>query len=259
MKKFLTSATLIAATLVALPTHADEVSHAIPQVTEGWRGSFTPYLWLTNVSGSAYYDQTKLGAVDYSSRELLANLNFAAMFIAEAHNGRVGAMADVVFSKITAQNSYVLGMADVSSKTSVEQGIYTLAATYTLHNTNNVYIDGLAGVRVMNVNARSDINVADGPFGTSKSKATTSTAPIAGVKGRVRISDSDYFIPFYVDVGGMGQATEVTTQQMIGIGHAYEWGDATIAFKNLYYRQRADGITTNQSLFGLAAGLTFKF
>jgi hypothetical protein len=259
MKKIILPILITISSFVALPTHAAEGVQVIPQVTDGWRASVTPYLWMVNVGGSATYDQTKLGSVDYNARDILANLNFAGMVSAEVHNGHLGAMADVVFSKISTQSSYVQGVIDIGSKTSVEQGIYTVAATYTLNRTDNLYIDGLAGVRVMNVVARTELNVADGPFGASKSIATTSTTPIAGVKGRARISDSDYFVPFYFDVGGMGQATEVTTQQMIGFGRAYEWGDATIAFKNLYYRQRADGFTTNQRLFGLAAGLTFKF
>jgi hypothetical protein len=46
---------------------------------------------------------------------------------------------------------------------------------------------------------------------------------------------------------------------MIGIGHAYEWGAATIGFKNLYNRQKSGGITTTQSLSGVVAGLSIRF
>jgi hypothetical protein len=259
MKKIIASLIVLFSPLATLPVQAAETAKAIPQLTEGWRGSITPYLWLTNVSGSAYYDQTKLGSVDYSAAALLSNLNFAGMIIGEAHYGRLGLMADVVFSKVTANKSYIRGAADLESKTTVEQGIYTVAASYTLHNTNNVYIDGLAGMRVMNVNFQTDLKAANGVVGSSKAKTTTSTAPIVGVKGRVLISDSDFFIPFYLDVGAMGSATDLTTQQIIGVGRAYDWGDATIAFKNVYYKQSALGITTNQNLYGLAVGVTFKF
>lgn len=111
----------------------------------------------------------------------------------------------------------------------------------------------------MNVVSRTDLKVADSVYGASNSNAKSSTAPIAGLKGRVRLGDSDYFIPFYIDVGGMAQDTQVTTQQMIGIGHAYEWGVATIGFKNLYNRQKSSGITTTQSLSGVVAGLSIRF
>lgn len=259
MKKIISALTILAGSLATLPAQAAEGDHAIPQVTDEWRGSITPYLWVANVGGSAFYGDTKLASVDYSARDIISNLNFAAMMVLEAHHGKLGAMADMVYSYLGVQKSEVLGKPNLSSNTTVEQGIYTFAATYTLHNSKNTYLDGLAGVRVMNVVTKTELKIADSVYGSGNSIAKTSTAPIAGLKGRVRLGVSDYFIPFYVDVGGMGQATEVTTQQMIGVGRAYEWGDATIAVKNLYFRQRADGITTNQSMFGLAAGLTFKF
>ncbi|MEN9590032.1 MAG: hypothetical protein RLZZ481_1818 [Pseudomonadota bacterium] len=259
LKRILICLILLASPLTVSPTQAAENVVAIPQVSEGWRGSISPYIWLTNVSGNAYYDQTRLGSVDYSSRDLIANLNFAGMLTAEVHNGKVGALGDWVFSRIHQQKSEIMGSSSFTSKTTVEQGIYTLAATYTAYNTNDVYVDGLLGVRVMNKFVKTDINATDGAVLAGKSQTRSITTPIVGMKGRMRISNSDYFVPFYLDVGGLQDDVEVTTQQMIGIGHAYEWGDVTIAVKNLYMRQKTDGITINQSLFGIAAGFTFRF
>jgi hypothetical protein len=259
MKKIISALTFLAGSLVYLPAQAAEGVQTIPQVTNEWRGAVTPYIWATNIGGSLAYGDTKLASVDYHARDIISNINSAAMVTLEAHHGRLGAMADLVYAKLGAQKSEVLGKPYLSADTTVEQGIYTVAATYTLHNTTNTYLDGLAGVRVMNVVARTDLKVADSVYGSSNSNAKTTTSPIAGLKGRVRLGDSDYFIPFYIDVGGMGQDTEVTSQQMVGIGHAYEWGAATIGFKNLYNRQKSDGITTTQSLFGVVAGLSFRF
>ena len=242
MKKIISALTIFAGSLATLPAQAAEGVQTIPQVTDQWRGSVTPYLWVTNVGGSASYGETKLASVDYSARDIISNLNFAAMMTLEAHHGKLGAMADMVYSYLGVQKSEVLGKPNLSSNTTVEQGIYTFAATYTLHNTKDTYIDGLAGVRVMNVVTKTELKVADSVYGSGNSIAKTSTAPIAGLKGRVRLGESDYFIPFYVDVGGMGQATEVTTQQMIGFGRAYEWGD----------KIRSEGMTeeARKNLFG---------
>jgi|GEM_PF-621792 hypothetical protein len=259
MKKIISTLTILAGSLAALPVQAAEGVQTIPQVTNEWRGAVTPYIWATTIGGSVAYGDTKLASVDYRARDVISNINFAAMLTLEAHHGRLGAMADIVFAKLNAQKSEILGKPNLSSNTTVEQGIYTFAATYTIHNTKNTYLDGLAGVRVMNVVSRTDLKVADSVYGASNSNAKSSTAPIAGLKGRVRLGDSDYFIPFYIDVGGMAQDTQVTTQQMIGIGHAYEWGAATIGFKNLYNRQKSGGITTTQSLSGVVAGLSIRF
>ena len=259
MKKILALLFILVSPAATLTVQATEGVQTIPQVTDAWRGAVTPYLWATNIGGSLAYGETQLASVDYRARDIISNINIAAMLTLEAHHGRLGAMADMVFAKLNAQKSEVLGKPNLSSDTTVEQGIYTFAATYTIHNTKDTYIDGLAGVRVMNVVARTDLKVADSVYGSSNSNAKTSTTPLAGLKGRVRLGESDYFIPFYIDVGGMGQDTEVTSQQMVGVGHAYEWGAATIGFKNLYNRQKSGGITTTQSLFGVVAGLSFSF
>ena len=79
-----------------------------------------------------------------------------------------------------------------------------------------------------------------------------------GLKGRARLSDSDWFVPFYLDVGG-GGSTEVTTQAFLGIGRAYEWGDVIFGVKNLYYNQKTQGANTHMDLFGGALGVAFKF
>ena len=253
---------LMASVVVALWSSlsaAQDKPVAIPEVSEGWRGSITPYIWLTNISGSVYYDQTRLGGVNYGSSQLMSNLNFAGMVTGEAHKGNVGFMADLVYSKISPQKSFVIGQSDIGSRTTIEQGIYTLAGTYTLYNTKNAYVDGLAGIRVMTTNSTTDLNVIDVPYGTVKAKSKTITDPIVGMKGRVRIDDTDFFIPFYLDVGGGTQDTDLTSQQMLGVGRAFEWGDVTLAFKNLYYKQKMNSVTTNQNLFGGAVGVTFKF
>jgi hypothetical protein len=105
----------------------------------------------------------------------------------------------------------------------------------------------------------TSIAVQGTPLGLSKTKNTTTTDPIIGLKGRVQLGASDYFMPFYIDVGGGSSNTEITSQQMIGVGRAFAWGDTTLGIKNLYYKQKVNKVTTDQSLYGVTLGVTFKF
>ena len=229
------------------------------QVSDGWRSAVTPYLWLVNINGSIYYDDTRLGRADLSSSELLSHLNAAGMVTLEAHKGRLGLVADLVYSKISSQNSTIRGAIDLGSKTTVEQGIYTFAGSYTVHNSPSAYVDALVGLRVMDMRASTAVAVVGAPLGLTKSKNITTTDPIIGLKGRMQLGASDYFVPFYLDVGGGSSNTEVTSQQMVGVGRAFSWGDTTLGVKNLYYTQKAKGVTTDQSLYGVTLGVTFKF
>ncbi len=262
-KKAGLAALFVSCTIVPSITKAQATQVNKPQpvfqVSDAWRFDVTPYLWLVNINGSVYYDDTRLGQANLKSSELLSHLNAAGMITLEAHKGRFGLAADLVYSKISAQDSAMRGAIDLGSKTTVEQGIYTVGATYTLHNSPSAYIDLLAGVRVMDLRASTAINVQGTPLGLTKTQSSTTTDPIIGLKGRVQLGSSDYFVPFYFDVGGGSSNTEVTSQQMIGVGRAFSWGDTTLGVKNLYYKQKSNNVTTDQSLYGVTVGVTFKF
>lgn len=231
----------------------------VPQISEAWSASITPYLWLININGSVYYDDTRLGRANLSAGTLLSHLNFAGMVELEAHKGRFGVMADLVYSRISNQNSRIRGQVDLGSKTTVDQGIYTLAATYTVYNSPSAYVDALAGIRIMDAKFKTSINVEGTPLGLTKTKNSTTTDAVVGVKGRFKLGESDYFVPFYLDVGGGSSNTQLTSQQIIGVGRAFSWGDATVGFKNLYYKQKTGGVSSDQNLFGVLAGVTFRF
>lgn len=255
---------LIAATLVSaftsLNTYAQDKPVAIPQVTNEWHGSISPYLWGVNVTGSLYYDQSKIGTTNMGTGQLLQNLNIGGMLFAELHKGNFGVMADLFYAKMTLNKSSVVGQVDLGSKTTAETGVYTLAGTYTLHNTSNSYVDALAGVRILALNTKTNISIADTPYSAVAKMSSTIADPIVGVKGRFRIADSDYFVPFYIDVGGGSSNTEVTSQQLLGIGKAYGWGEATLAFKNLYYKQKIQSnASANLNMYGVIVGATFRF
>jgi hypothetical protein len=62
------------------------------------------------------------------------------------------------------------------------------------------------------------------------------------------------------DVGGGGSSTQVTSRQILGVGKAYEWGEATLAFKNPYYKQKIQSsATADLNMYGVIVGATFRF
>ena len=261
MKKTALAATsLLFSLLASLNVYAQDKPVAVPQVTNDWHGSISPYLWGVNVTGSLYYDQSKLGTVNMGTGQLLQNLNVGGMLFAELHKGNFGVMADLFYAKMTLNKSSVVGQMDLGSKTTAETGVYTLAGTYTLHNTSNSYVDALAGVRILALNTTTNISIGDTPYSAVAKMSSTIADPVVGVKGRFRIADTDYFVPFYIDVGGGSSNTEVTSQQLLGIGKAYDWGEATLAFKNLYYKQKSQSsATADLNMYGVIVGATFRF
>jgi len=241
---------------------AQDAPNPIPTVVENqWRGSITPYLWLMNINGTVARDGNTLGTVHIDTNSLLSNLNFAAMVEGEVHRGNWGLWADLVYSKLSNQASHLsVGPVSLETKTTLTNGIYDIAATYTLHSSPNVYIDGLLGARILTHDTTVNLSLGGPlPNGVSRDSSATITNAIVGVKGRVRISDSDWYVPFYLDVGGGGAQTNFTSQAMLGIGKAYSWGDVSLAVKNVYYQLTPKQVTSDLDLFGVALGVTFRF
>jgi len=260
MKKTALVAASLLSLFASLNVYAQDKPVVVPQVTNEWHGSISPYLWGVSVNGSLYYDQSKLGTVNMKTGQLLQDLNFGGMLFGELHKGSFGVMTDLFYAKMTLNKSSVAGQVDLGSKTTLETGVYTLAGTYTLHHTNTSYVDALAGVRILALNAQTNISIADTPYSATAKMSSTIADPIVGVKGRFRIADTDYFVPFYVDVGGGSSNTQVTSQQLFGIGKAYDWGETTLAFKNLYYKQKSQGsATADLNMYGAVMGVTFRF
>lgn len=233
---------------------------SMPTVSNDWRFSITPYLWLTNFNGGVYYGDKEIASASISAGNILSNFNYGGMVELEAHKGDFGVAVDLIYADLSGAKSKPIGpLASVGASTTVTQGIYTVVATYTVANSSQLYTDAVLGARMVTVSSSTSFNVnGNSPLGLSVSTSKTLTDPVIGLKGRIRISDTDWFIPFYVDVGG-GGSTQFTTQAFLGVGYSLSWGDVIVGAKNLYYSQKNEGITSNMDTFGAALGVSFKF
>ncbi len=236
-------------------------TQAIPQVGNDWRYVVAPYLWLTNINGSVYYGGSEITSSSISAGSLLSHLNIGGMIELEAHKGDWGIFADIMYARLSNATSTPTGPhVSIGANTTINQGIYTVAATYTVAKSSNLYADVLLGARMVTLGSTTNFSINEGnsPLGLSATTNTILTDPVIGFKGRARMSNSDWFVPVYVDMGG-GGSTVLTTQAFLGLGRSFDWGDAVLGVKNLYFQQKNQGVTTNMDLFGVALGVVFKF
>ena len=56
---------------------------------------------------------------------------------------------------------------------------------------------------------------------------------IVGVRGRVRWGETAWFSPYYFDIGG--GSSSLTWQTLVGVGYAFKWGDAVLAYRTAYF------------------------
>jgi hypothetical protein len=243
--------------LTALITHADaaEDLSPIPQVSDQWRFEVTPYLWAPAIKGTLGLDSGLAKSADFTSSDVVSNLKSGGMISAEAHQGRWGVMGDVVSATLQKTGAIPNTGDTVGDKITLQQTILTGVATYTVANTKDAYVDALLGVRAIYATATLSVS----GYGTV-SKTTSTIDPIVGAKGRYRIADSTWYVPFYGDVGSGGGTTNLTWQAMAGVGKTFnQLIDASLTYRALYYDMKDGGVLQKTTMYGPQVAATFKF
>ena len=243
--------------LTALITHADaaEDLSPIPQVSDQWRFEVTPYLWAPAIKGTLGLDSGLAKSADFTSSDVVSNLKSGGMISAEAHQGRWGVMGDVVSATLQKTGAIPNTGDTVGDKITLQQTILTGVATYTVANTKDAYVDALLGARA--IYATATLNVSE--YGTA-SKTTSTVDPIVGAKGRYRIADSTWYVPFYGDIGSGGGTTNLTWQAIAGVGKTFnQLVDASLTYRALYYDMKDGGVLQKTTMFGPQVAVTFKF
>lgn len=236
IKKILASL-LATGTSIALSgtAHAQEAFSPIPQVSDGWRFSVSPYAWLPWVNTT---DSGGAGSknIDLSLNQVISNIKSGGMIAGEVHYSRWGLaldFANAVISKsgnITRDPKYRF-----SDKSTLQATLFNAMGSYTAFNNQNAYVDVLAGVRTISLTTSFNLNLeADPAIGAHPSSVASSTYGVVGVNSRYRIMGSNWYIPLYADVGTAGGTNHQTWQASSGVGVALsKMVDASLTYRAL--------------------------
>jgi hypothetical protein len=126
--------------------------------------------------------------------------------------------------------------------------------------TPRVELDLLAGFRYVAIDTELKLRLvgSEGVINTGASRSRDRTAwdGILGVKGRVRLGDGRWYMPYYLDVGT--GSSNWTWQALLGVGYAFDWGEVNLSMRNLSYdfsgKRDADLRMTGPTL-----GATFRW
>ena len=236
-------------------THAAEDVSPIPTASEAWRFEVTPYIWAPGIRGTLGLDSGLAKSASFNSSDVVSNLKSGAMISAEAHKGNWGVMGDLVSATLQKSGAIPNTGNTIGDKITLQQTILTGLASYTVANSKEVYMDALLGVRA--IYATATLNVSG--VGTA-SKTTSTVDPIVGAKGRYRIADSTWYVPFYGDIGSGGGTTNLTWQAMAGVGKTFgKLIDASLTYRALYYDMKEGGVLQKTTMLGPQVAVTFKF
>jgi hypothetical protein len=256
----------IASILLAViaPVQAADDPSPIPKTADAWRFEVTPYLWSPGLRGTLNLNNGAAKTVDMSSSNVLGDLKSGGMISAEAHKGKWGIMGDFISATLQKSGSVPAvtpqGPVTVGNTATAQLTILSGVVTYTVANTKDAYVDALLGVRAIDITASVNLNIQGTPLQANASNKTSTVDPIIGAKGRYRIADSSWYIPFYGDIGGGGGKTNVTWQAMTGIGKTFNnLIDASLTYRALYFDMNDSGVLAKTTMFGPQVAVTFKF
>ena len=251
------------------------------QASQGWTFAITPYLWLPNVDGTLKYGvppgangapEVGVGPNDY-----LQNLSAVLMLAGEARKGKWSVIADLVYINFEREESNLqrvdFGGASVdtnldrSTRSSLSGVQWMLAAGYNAATAPWGTLDVLGGFRYLGIEAQTDWQLDSAvtspgggqtfPASGSVSRRTDLWDAVIGVRGRVRLGEGQWFVPYHLDVGT--GSSRLTWQSLLGIAYGFKWGDATLGYRHLFYDQSGDKLVHDFRFSGPALGASFRF
>jgi hypothetical protein len=281
VKGFIRVVYLVFLVLAVLPLSAR--AQAVAQ-EDKWTFAVQPYLWMPSIDGTLKYTNAQPGAnadVNMSS-DLLSDLQFGFLVNGEARRGKWAIFTDFIYLSLGSGNSELkkgeftgpggrvpfTASANVGTSTTFKASIWELAGSYTVGRLENITLEVLAGFRYLGAEGSTDWNlsaaiVGPGPGQTFARSGSTSQREdiwdgIVGVRGRIGLGDGKWGIPYYLDVGA-GNYSTFTFQAMTGIQDKFDWIDANLVWRYLYYSSSGDYLVQNMGFNGPAIGVNFRF
>jgi hypothetical protein len=263
---------------------------SVGQVTanpSGWTFNVAPYLWLPSLHTTLNYNlppalNGRLPTdVSVQPADILTHLNFAMAFAADAQYGPFSLLTDFMYLNLSDTTAHIKSIdfaglpsqpisrsVQASTGTRLSSTLWTLAGGYTVLQGDWGNFDLIAGFRYLGVNATTDYSLAltvIGPRGNGAtfggiggiSGSANIWNGIGGFRGRIRISNSGFFIPYYFDIGAGG--SKLTWQIASGVGYQTGWAGVSLTYRYLSFEQSNSAIVQKLSLGGPMVMVNFTF
>jgi hypothetical protein len=228
-----------------------------PVVTEqGWTYVVAPYFWAAGLSGDVAQFGLPTVHVDTSFSDILKNLDFAAMAIAEARYDRYSIFGDLIYVKVSVDRGTPRGRLADSADVTSETFSGLIGAGYSILQSDAGQLDIVGGARVWSVN--TDIDFHGGILdGRSPSDGATWVDGLAGVRGNYSLTPKVYLTGW-----GMVGAGGAKVDWDVAAGLGYRFNDrfsAVAGYRALGVNYNNDGFVFDVVQQGPILGLVMRF
>lgn len=250
--------------------HADKLTFTIE-----------PYIWLPTIDAEMKFTtpggSTGEPEVSVNPDDYFKDLEIAALLTTEFRKGKWSLTADFVYMDVSSSDSSVKSIdfggsvvstsRDIGSEVDLKNFIATFGGGYQIIDQGWLKMDLIAGLRYLWLEAELDWNLSatvSGPLpGQTFARTGNHTEDediwngIVGVRGQVKLGESHWFIPYYLDIG-TGDS-DLTWQAFSALAYSFGSWDVVLGYRYLEFDSDEDALIQELSLSGPVIGARFSF
>jgi hypothetical protein len=198
------------------------------------------------------------------------------MLAGEARKAKWSLFTDLIYLDFDSESSTVNAVnfggdrvsttLNTSTRSSLTGAAWTLGAGYAVVQEPKHTLDVLGGLRYFAIEASSDWQLSaaiNGPGGQVFAQSGSISQKeelwdlIVGLRGRAKLGDGSWFLPYYLDAGA--GSSKLTAQALLGVGYAFKWGEIVGSYRYVFYDMKDDGLLQDIRFAGPAVGASFRF
>jgi hypothetical protein len=248
-----------------------------------WEFSLKPYIWFPYIDGDLKFVDTPTGSsgtpqVSAGPPEFFDVFNYGLLLGTEIRKGKWSLFSDLIYMNLSAESSKVDAInfggtivsagVDTGTKVDFQEFMTTTVGGYQIIDEDNHKMDLIAGFRYLWVEAELEWNLAatvTGPLGGGQTFARSGSLEeekhvwngVGGVRGKVNLGDSNWYIPYHADIGAGD--SDLTWQAFTALGYSWEKWDAALGYRHLVFQAGSDSLVDNISISGPILGASYNF
>lgn len=223
------SALVLSGIGAALPAAAEQTTD------DGWRFTFTPYVWAAGVQGHVGgRPNSPPIQVDVAFTDVFDKLS--GLFVGKIDVGydRFGLFADILYISVAGDSTRVGNLITVTAEAEVETTASTIAAYYRVYDGPEGHVDILAGARINSIGLSLSVLGGGGlGLGIARDATETWVDPVIGFQAVASLG-GNWSLTGYADIGGFGVSSDSVWQLQATIDYRFnDWLSASAGYR--YY------------------------
>ncbi len=229
---------------------------------EAWQFRLTPYLWFAGLKGDvATIPGAPSAPIDISPSEALEDTETGVMLFFDAKRRGHGLFADFIYTDVRSDEELLPDPIGLTLRSVTRTTIFSLAYQHEIFNRDQAVVDLLLGARYWKIDSKLSFGEGSGFLaGREVTHDESWIEPRVGLKGRMPLGNSNFYIQGAAGLGGLGVGSDLFYEFNGAIG--YQWNKAigtAVGYRLFDVDYEDGGFLYDATQQGWQLGLTWAF